>query len=354
MATQPTIIKKLNNSCAVIDDKIYDIESEARGKRPKFWINGKLFKQNLNESALEAEAEVLASVIAESVGYPAVKYSLAEMQYQNQTYKGVLSEDYRNMFQGEVTEYSGKTIMDIYRATMYDNARGKSISPANTIDFYTTAISSMFRGEKQDNIRSQLLGLATLDYVFSQSDRHMYNVCFLKDDNGIHVAPTFDNGAMCLFNYGSTKLANIAQSLAHTKEKNPNNKQKVNNFLNHTVHSDVMLGIHTPTSVIVNDESTGNSYNNFVNDTALQDQFLTELAYESSSQGNPIYDRLMDLDMDEVFAKCEDKGCVLDDNIKGLVKSVYDCRMDNLDRTMHRVDKTYIPREKRDMSKGEE
>ena len=176
-----THINKINENCAVMNGKIYDIEPEVRGKRPKFWIGDKLFKQNLNNTTMEAEAEVLASVIANNVGYPAVEYEIATMEYQNQTYKGVLSLDYRSQYSGDISEFSGKTIMDIYKASMYDNARGKSVSPANTIDFYTTAINSLFKSEKKDNIRQSLLGLATLDYVFSQSDRHMYNVCFIKE-----------------------------------------------------------------------------------------------------------------------------------------------------------------------------
>lgn len=329
----PVIIKKAYADLVSVNGHIMSRSFDSRGRRDKFWLDEEfLYKSCLNDTSLENEGEVFISLFAKKAGLKTVTYVLANYMSENGEQRGVVSKNYRKMYNGDIEEISGKTLMDLYADHIYDNEKGKVLPLQNTVKFYCRALKMIFPNCDAEKIKNDLLKMALFDYMVNQRDRHIFNVTFIKEGDEISLAPLYDNGAAFMLNYGEKKMDNLAEQLKRSKN--------VSNYFMQTVGMNPMLGIKSVTSDIelLRDDDTGSLFNAFSNDKERVVTFEEELAEEikNNPELSKTYETLKNIDIKEMFDQAETYSCNFSEGQKYFMSEFYDYKIKRIDKVLNK------------------
>lgn len=319
------IIKEIDDNMISYRGKTYLKQMEKRGRRFKFWLNEDfLFKANLHNDACENIGEVVSYLIAEELGMEAVPYKLAKFidRDGNET-KGVICPNFRKMYDEEIDELSGNLLINICK--MYQGF-GKIKTPSNTVDFYTKMISILYPKSDLKELRISMLKMALYDYIINQRDRHSGNITFLKVGDRVELCPIYDNGAAYWSNYGSKKITNISLAINATRNKNT--------LYFDTLKGYTMFGITKPQSkTMLNDN--GQLVEGHIDDASYID-FEKEMAKEilKNIELADFYQKICELDINNITEKAEDEDCELTDEHKSIMKDVHDFKIERMERAI--------------------
>lgn len=273
----------------------YDIVSEARGMRDKFWLKKEvgnllyedlkktniLFKTDRNEVTCDSWGEVIASRIGKQLGMNMVDYYLAEYDDGETKHKGVVCGSF--FLSDKQYEMSVRDLQTIYTSCCINKETFEVDKPLNTVYSICEDLDTImdFPKERKEKvlkrIKIELLKQCLFDYVLMQTDRHWQNTTFLvyEKDGEVYItnAACYDNGNMCFL---QKKLASI-KGISVQIGKDPINSPLLNTFMAKYIP---VFGVKTCTARLLEGSACLGGIKMMSGDVSLKGAFIDELTDE--------------------------------------------------------------------------
>ncbi len=171
--------------------KIVTENYTSKGNQPKWISDGRWYKAD--HMGYEALSEVVISRILEKSNIDSfVKYKPVMIDYNDEIYRGCVSENFKGKNQEIITlERLHRAYFGIGMAEAIAKQEGVREKIIYTVDFAKQVTGI-------EEVGSYFSILLSLDALFLNEDRHTNNIAFLRENGNFQLCPVFDNGLALL------------------------------------------------------------------------------------------------------------------------------------------------------------